>query len=377
MLITSAELVEVAIPLLEPFRISGGDIRERRSLIVRLHDDEGNVGLGEAPPFDRPFYSSETLGSARLLIEGLLLPRVAGQRFGSPQDVDAVLREGVRGNPFARAAVETAAWDLAAARARTGMAALLARAAGVPQRASIPCGVALGIPEGRSLDVLRARILAALDEGYRRVKIKIMPGWDVEPVRAAAEVLRGTGIPLTVDANGAYAWPDDRAVLAQLDPFGLLYIEQPLAPDELVGHATLARVLDTPVCLDETLTHAGIARQVLELDGPRTWNIKVHRVGGLSEVLRIVAIAATGDVRLWAGTMPETGIGSQAPLAAAALAPFTLPSDLEPSARWYGRNRDVIKLAMGRDGTMPVPGVSISRLLDARRLADATASGAP
>jgi len=174
-------------------------------------------------------------------------------------------------------------------------------------------------------------------------------------------------LPLTVDANGAYAWPEHERELRTLDDAGLLYIEQPLAPDELVGHARLARTLRTPICLDETLRSASHARQVAELDGPKVWNIKVHRVGGLAEVCRIYAAALEYGAALWAGTMPESGIGSQAALAIAALPAFVYPSDLEPSERWYGRNTDVIKLTMGRDGRMAVPGQCVSRLLDAGR----------
>lgn len=367
MKIVETELHEIAIPLKEPFIISGGAITERRSLIVVLRDDEGREGFGEAPAFELPFYSEETLGTARHMLTEVLLPRIRSGEFEGPAAVDAALRENVRGNAFARAAVETAAWDLSAARAGTSIARILAASLAVTPAAAIPCGVAVGIPVTRSLDALAATVLQSLDSGYRRVKIKVMPGWDVDPVRRVLAVLQGTGIPLTVDANGAYAWPEHERALRDLDQFGLLYIEQPLAPEELVGHAELSRVLATPVCVDETLTSAGVARQLLSLGGPLVWNIKVHRVGGLSEVARIWRLARDGGATLWAGTMPESGIGSQAPLAAAALPGFDYPSDLEPSARWFGRNMDVIKLAMRKDGMMNVPGVSISHLLDRKR----------
>ena len=176
------------------------------------------------------------------------------------------------------------------------------------------------------------------------------------PCREATAELAGTGLPLTVDANGAYEWPEHRANLLAMDEAGLLYFEQPLAPDELVGHARLGRELHTPICLDETLRDARAARQVIELEGPRVWNIKVHRVGGLSEVCRIYRLAESYGATLWAGTMPETGIGSQAALAAAALPLFTYPSDLEPSARWFGAGRDLVELEMDREGYMAVPG---------------------
>jgi O-succinylbenzoate synthase len=361
------ELYELRLPLLEPFVISGGQMLERRSLIVVLQDKEGHRGYGESPPFELPFYSEETLASARYLLEAVLIPRLLHSPVESPESIDQIVRRGVRGNPFARAAIETAAWDLEAARRNTGLACLMAERLGVAAAASIPCGVALGIPADRSLDTLRRWIDEALAKGYRRVKIKVAPGWDGEPVKAAADTLSGSGLPLTVDANGAYEWPEHESSLRELDKADLLYIEQPLGPDELLGHARLARELRTPVCLDESLRDAPAARQVVELEGPRVWNIKVHRVGGLSEVSRIYSIAREYGATLWAGTMPESGIGSQAAIAAAALPGFAYPSDVEPSTRWFGPGGDVIPLTMNGEGYMSVPSVCIDRQLDRKR----------
>ena len=217
------------------------------------------------------------------------------------------------------------------------MAALLAERLGVVPAARIHCGVALGIPADRSTGTLARWIADALEHGYRRVKIKVAPGWDAEPVRAARAALAGTAIPLTVDANGGYEWPEHESNLRALDEAELLYIEQPLAPDEVLGHARLAEMLVTPVCVDETLHGARTARQLVELGGPKVWNVKVHRMGGLTEVAAVARIARAGGVRLWAGTMPESGLGSQAALAAAALPDFVFPSDIEPSTRWFGR----------------------------------------
>ena len=367
MRIVKAELFDLRLPLVEPFIISGGTIAERRSLIVVLHGEDGHVGYGESPPFELPFYSEETLAGAIQLTRDVLLPRVVGREFSAPEEVDGVLRAGVRGNPFAIAGVETAAWDLEAHIRGVGVAHLLGERLGEAPAKSIPCGVALGIPEDRQLGTLTARVYEAVGRGYRRVKIKVAPGWDVEAVKAARAGMSGRDLPLTVDANGAYRWPGDEGALRALDGAGLLYIEQPLAPDELVGHAELGRTLTTPVCLDETLRSESHAKQVVALGGPRVWNIKVHRMGGLTEFCRIYAVAKTYGAKLWAGTMPESGIGSQAPLAVASLSQFVYPSDLEPSARWFGRNVDVIKLSMDAGGMMAVPNQSAGRLLDAGR----------
>jgi O-succinylbenzoate synthase len=372
MRIARVELYELTLPLVEPFVISGGTMRERRSLVVVLHDESGHRGYGESPPFELPFYSDETTASARYLLEQVLIPRVLGGEFESPEAVDAALRPGVRGNSFARAAIETAAWDLEAHRRNVGLATLLGERLEAEPATAVPCGVALGIPVDRSPETLRRWIEDAVAAGYRRVKIKVAPGWDEVPVRAAREALAGAGLPLTVDANGGYEWPEHERALRALDDAGLLYIEQPLHPDELVGHARLAERLKTPVCVDETLRDARAARQIAELGGPLVWNVKVHRVGGLSEVCRIIRIGRECGARLWAGTMPESGLGSQAALAAAAMPGFVYPSDLEPSARWFGRNVDVIKLSMARDGLMRVPGVPIAALLDAGRFGSAS-----
>jgi O-succinylbenzoate synthase len=364
MRIAEIELHDLALPLAEPFTISGGTMTVRRSLVVVLRDADGRAGYGESPPFELPFYSEETLGSARLLLEQVLIPRLVGREIESPEAADALLREGVRGNPFARAALETAMWDLEANRRGTGIAALLAEQLGVTPAARIPCGVALGIPADRSTRTLRRAVETALGHGYRRVKIKVAPGWDAKPVRAARAALAGTDIPLTVDANGGYEWPAHERSLRALDEEELLYIEQPLAPDELLGHVHLSKILLTPICVDESLHGARAARQLVELGGPPVWNVKVHRMGGLTEVCRVARIAREAGVRLWAGTMPESGLGSQAALAAAALPGCVFPSDLEPSARWFGPGVDVIELRMAPDGTMEVPTASIAGRLD-------------
>lgn len=367
MRITDVELYELTLPLLEPFIISGGVMRERRSLVVVLHDGDGGLGYGESPPFELPFYSEETLAGAHDLLMRVLIPRVAGRDFETPEAVDSALRVAVRGNAFARAAIDTAAWDLEANRQGVGLVDLLAPHVGAEPAHRVPCGVALGIPEDRDPATLARWVADALGKGYRRVKIKVAPGWDGAAVLAARDAMSGVDLPLTVDANGGYEWPDHESNLRALDEAGLLYIEQPLPPDELVGHAALGRILTTPICLDETLRDARAARQVVELDGPKIWNVKVHRMGGLTETCRVYEIARRFGARLWAGTMPESGIGSQAALAAAALPGFVYPSDLEPSARWFGRNVDVIKLTMDRDGWMAVPRQSVARLLDRGR----------
>jgi O-succinylbenzoate synthase len=364
--IERGHLWDVALPLTVPFAISGGVMNVRRSLIVELTTSDGGTGFGESAPFELPFYSSETVESARWMLTNVLLPRLIGRTFDNPVEADAILRAGVRGNPFARAGAETAVWDLFCHRRGVPLLDLIVdglRTMGVDennlaQRSHVACGVALGIPDDGSAATLARWTREALAHGYGRVKIKIRPGWDVEPLRAVRKVVESAGRPvlLWADANASYDLERDTDALRAMDAEGLLFIEQPLQHDDLVDHAVLAKRLRTPVCLDESLRDARWARQALTLGASRIWNIKVQRLGGLTEALRVYAIAAANDVELWGGTMPETGIGARAILALGALPRFVYPSDVEPSDRWYAPGTDPLPLVMATDGTMPVPG---------------------
>jgi O-succinylbenzoate synthase len=360
-----ARLWEVALPLVVPFAISGGVLRMRRSLIIELTSSDGAMGYGESAPFELPFYSSETVESARWLLSNVLLPRLVGQSLSGPGDADRVLREGVRGNPFARAGADTAVWDLFARARNVALLDLLLeelRRAGVDQRELVPrdrlaCGVALGIPEDGATATLAQWTREALSRGYRRVKIKIRPGWDIEPIRAAQAAIteHGRSVPLWADANGAYDLERDAGALRAIDEERLLFIEQPLQHDDLVDHAKLSRRLRTPICLDESLRDERWARHAITLGSSRIWNVKVQRVGGLTEALRIYALACIEDVALWGGTMPETGIGTHAIIAMGALPRFVYPSDVEPSDRWFAPGTDLVTLEMADDGTVGVP----------------------
>ncbi len=363
--VTRASLYEVALPLREPFRISSGVLNMRRSLIVELTDSEGNTGLGEAAPFEAPFYSSETVASARAMLLDHLLPRLVGREFTGPSEMFDCLSHDVVGNCMALAGADTAWWDLWAQVNGRPLAALVSmrlRELEVPSHwaecwPKIRCGVAIGIPGSGSVDDVKSAVSAAIERGYHRVKLKIKPGWDLEPVFAALDVMgrSGSEVPLTVDGNGSYRLDKHRDRLLQLGKLDLLFIEQPLAGDALWDLKLLARDLETGICLDETLTSADVARQIVEMGGPMIWNIKVQRVGGLEEACRIYRIGAKSEARMWGGTMPETGIGAQAMLALGSHAGFVYPSDLEPSERWYAGGTDPIELTMEPDGTMVVP----------------------
>ena len=363
--IERARLWDVALPLSVPFAISGGVMQVRRSLIVELSTSDGATGFGESAPFELPFYSSETVESARWMLTRVLLPRLVGVSLNNPMDADSILRMGVRGNPFARAGAETAVWDLFCHRQGKSLTNLISdalHAAGLDDaelrpRSHVRCGVALGIPDDGAPGTLARWTREALEHGYGRVKIKVRPGWDVEPIRAVRDVLGASGrsILLWADANASYDLERDHQALRAIDAEELLFLEQPLQHDDLVDHAVLSKRMRTPVCLDESLRDARWARHAISLGASRIWNIKVQRLGGLAEALRVYAIAAAHDVELWGGTMPETGIGARTILALGALPRFVYPSDVEPSDRWYAPGTDPLPLIMAGDGTMPVP----------------------
>jgi o-succinylbenzoate synthase len=375
--IAGCRLHEVAVPLVEPFRISGGTMRTRKSLIVEVTDKSGAVGYGESAPFERPFYSAETLWSAKGCVVQHLFPRLAGQAFAGLEPAAAALGRGVRGNRMARAGVETALWDLVCAKAEIPLRRLIGLAMqrlGVPEeqratRSYVESGAALGIPEDGRTATLADRARAALDQGYRRIKIKVMPGWDVAAVQAVRGAAQATGdrVRVWADANGAYARETHFEALQALDRERLVMLEQPLEPDDVAGTLALTKELMTPICLDESLTGERAAQFFLAGDGPRVWNLKVQRVGGLWESVRIYKRAVEGGVRLWAGSMPETGVGMHAVLCLASFAGFVYPSDAAPSTRWYPPGADLIEWHMDERGRMSVsdaPGLAKFRLAE-------------
>lgn len=364
--IRRARVYEAALPLRVPFAISGGVMRVRRSLIVELVDDADVSGFGESAPFEFPFYSSETVSSALSCLEHVLLPKLVGETVGDSESLCEMLADGVRGNRMARAGVETAWWSLAARREGAALAELVTRrlselgVTGDPLRRSgdVPCGVALGIPDREDLTTLEREVRDAVQRGYRRVKLKIRPGWDRHPVSTARAVLRqeGVDLPLWADANGAYHRTAHRRELEVLDDLGLMFIEQPFGEEALWDATVHNRESRTPVCLDESLVSDDVARQVIDMGGPKIWNLKVQRLGGLEEACRVYARGVAAGARLWVGTMPETGVGAQAALALAAHGGCVYPTDVEPSERWYEPGADLLELAMSPGGTMEVSG---------------------
>jgi len=341
--IEQIELRCIELPFVTPFETSGWREVANHSLIVRLCA-EGAEGWGEAPVGVGPWYNEETQSTAWAIAREYLAPMLLEGELHRPEDVDALYAR-VRGNRMARAGFEFAAWDLFGRLAGRSLSQMLG---GTRERVAV--GVSVGVqPDIESLLRVVAGYVAA---GYRRVKLKIKPGWDIEPTRAVRE--RWPDLLLQVDANSIYSL-DHAAHLAQLDAFNLLLIEQPLAHDDIIDHAKLQGRLKTPICLDESIVSSDHARWALELRACGIINIKPSRVGGLTAARRIHDMAAEAGVPVWCGGMLETGIGRAANVALASLPNFSLPGDISASERYF--QRDVVRnpFTLNPDSTLSVP----------------------
>jgi o-succinylbenzoate synthase len=341
MKIDAVELRRISIPMIAPFRVSFGVEYQRDILLVRVIGGR-TEGWGECVAMSRPLYSSEYTDGAEDVLRRHLLPRLFEAGDIVAADVAEILRP-LHGHPMAKAALEMAVLD---AELRAGGISLGDYLGAV--RAEVDCGVSVGIYEDPA--ELVEIVGGFLAEGYRRVKLKIEPGRDVESVRAVRE--RFPEILLQVDANTAYTVAD-APQLAKLDEFDLLLIEQPLAEDDIRGHAELARLLRTPICLDESITSTRSAVDAIALGACSVVNIKAGRVGGYLEAKRIHDACAAEVIPVWCGGMLETGLGRAANVALAALPNFTLPGDTSASGRYYAQ--DITEPFVLRDGRLEVP----------------------
>jgi len=322
--VKSAVLHRVRVPLREPFRISNGVIAEKDAILIELTTREGIAGWGEASAMSGSFYSSDTPDASWTVLKDQFVPALL-----SLSNVDAgrfyeFLREQP-GDQFSRAGIEGALWDAYANTRRVALCELF----GIERRA-VPSGVAIGIFDTR--EELIDRVQRYVGEGYQRVKIKIQPGWDIDPVVAVRA--KFPDLPLMVDANAAYTI-DDLQLFRELDLFGLMMIEQPLAANAMADAGELQAHLKTPLCADESAESLASLAQLIKHKAARIINIKVQRVGGLSEALLMLLTARAAGLRCWVGTMPELGIASAQALHLAMHEGFTFPTDIEASSRWY------------------------------------------
>ena len=359
MKIETVELIRIRMPLKGAFRTSFGSESVRDILLVHAITPDAE-GWGECVAMDDPGYSSEYVDGAQDVLKRFLLPRVFGRGDVSSASL-ASLWKLVRGHRMAKAAVETALLD---AELRARGESLAEHLGAVRDR--VDCGVSVGIPDppegaetpaariGRLLD----QVAGYLDQGYVRIKLKIEPGWDVEPVKAVREA--NPDILLQVDANQAYELGDARH-LAKLDAFDLLLIEQPLGEERVRDHAELVKMVKTPICLDESIVSAQAAADAIALGACRIVNIKPGRVGGYLEARRVHDVCEANKIPVWCGGMLESGIGRAANVALAALPNFTLPGDTSASDRYFAR--DVTPPFVLEDGTLRVPtgpGIGVS-----------------
>lgn len=331
--VTALEVVRTVLPLRRPFVTASGVERERHVVLVRACAENGSVGWGECPALGAPTYTGEWADGAEAVLRQFLVPAALAGR-----------EPGVVGHPMAAGAVEGALLQLRLAAADVALAPWLGAV-----RDRVPCGVAVGV--AGSVDELLAEVGEHVSAGYRRVKLKVRPGWDVEPVRA----VRATwpDLALGVDANGSYGPGDLDGPLRALDELGLVELEQPLPASDLLGSAAVRAALVTPICLDESITCADDLAVALAVGACDHVNLKPARVGGVTAALAVHDLALARGVPLWVGGMLETGVGKAVALAFAALPGATLPGDLPASSRWFDTDvTDPFEVAP--DGTMGV-----------------------
>ena len=337
-------LHRVRVPLGEPFRISNGSVAEKDSVLVEVTTDRGVTGWGEASPMSGTFYSDDTPDTVWRALSETLIPLALGEdEIDAPRFYERL--RGVPGEAFAKAGLEGALWD---AHARA-LGVPLGEALGAKPR-PVPSGLAVGIYD--TAEELVERVGRYLAEGYRRVKIKIQPGWDVAPVEAVRA--RFPGVPLMVDANAAYTLAD-AGVFRRLDDYGLLMFEQPLARGAHADSAELQRQLRTPVCADESADSLADVEEIIRLGAARVVNIKIQRVGGLSEARLMLARARAAGLGVWLGTMPELGVASAQGLHFAALEGLGYPTDIEASSRWFVDDIVEPQITVDREGFIHPP----------------------
>ncbi len=343
MKITRINLYHLRMPLLSAFETSFGRIDTRDCILVEAYAGS-LVGYGECPADRDPGYSYETVGTVLHILQDFLLPAVLGKELANARELQDRM-SFVRGHLMAKAGLEMALWDLSGKDSGQSLRHMLG---GVKQK--VPVGVSVGIQQ--SPEQLVKVVQQYLEQGYARVKIKIKPGRDVgdaEQVRKAFPELR-----LQVDANSAYTLESARA-LSPLDKLDLLLIEQPLAEDDLWDHRRLQVKFHTPICLDESITSARLARQALEMKACRVINIKPGRVGGISQGVAIHDLCQAKGIPVWCGGMLETGVGRASNLAIASLPGFSLPGDISATDRYYHEDITEQRFVLNPDSTIDVP----------------------
>lgn len=344
MKIKSIELTEINLPLVHFFETSFGRTYERRIILVRVEDADGNEGWGEITCGESPGYSDEWTDSAWVTAEKILTPMVVGKEVRSAEDIWGLMK-WARGHRMAKAGIETACWDLEAKK----LGVPLWRHLGGVNR-EIECGVSIGIQD--SVEQLLEKIRVELDAGYKRIKIKISPRWDYDVIKAVRKEFGD--ILLMGDANSAYTLADiDK--LKSLDEFDLMMLEQPLGYDDIVDHAKLQCQIKTPICLDEPIKSPDDARKTIELKSGKIINLKNGRVGGHSQSKIVEKVCRENGIPVWCGGMLESGIGRAHNIAISTLKGYTMPGDVSASKRYW--HEDIVEPAVevSPQGTIIAP----------------------
>ncbi len=342
MKIRSVTLHFIAMDLLMPFVTSYGTVQKREMILLEVEDRDGVIGWGEVVAFSTPWYTEETIQTSFHMLDEFLIPALFKQSIEHPEEIQTTFAP-IKRNHMAKAAIDCAVWDMFSKKEGKSLAALIGG-----KRERIEAGVVIGIDQ---IPNMLANIESHLKEGYKRFKIKIKPGYDYELIRQIRKEY--PSIPLMADANSAYTLQDIEH-LKRLDEFRLMMIEQPLDSDDIVDHAKLQREIATPICLDESIVSYDDARKAIELGSCQIVNVKIGRVGGLTEAKRIHDLCLDQEVDLWVGGMLESGVSRAHNIALASLPGFTIPGDISASARYWERDV-IIPEVMVKDGYINVP----------------------
>jgi o-succinylbenzoate synthase len=342
MKIEAITLREIQMPLVHFFETSFHRLYSRRILLITVHS-EGVDGWGESVVGEDPFYSSEWIESAWPTLLQYLMPALVGKSIDSARDCPSLFAR-VRSHRMAKAALENALWDAEALQKKLPLWKLLGGT-----RREIPCGVSIGIQD--SVEQLLGKIEAELAVGYRRIKVKVKPGWDVNVLERIRS--RWADITLSCDANSAYTL-DQVEHLRKFDQFNLLMIEQPLWNDDIYYHARLQNELRTAICLDESIVSARSAAFAVETHACRIINVKVGRVGGFTEALAVHDVCQSHKIPVWCGGMLETGIGRSQNIALSTLSNFSLPGDVSASKRYWKEDIVDPEVEVSPQGMIPI-----------------------
>jgi len=368
--IKDIQLHVIAMPLVELLKTSFGAEPFKSAIIVEVLTEEGLTGWGETALKTKPSYGSETVLTAVHITRDFLIPKLIGKTLSSPTEMHDLVKS-VRGNHHAHAGVEMALWDVLAQANDMRLADYFAHhlPEGNTPREAIDAGVSIGIQD--TIEEQLAIIKKRVDEGYKRIKLKIAPNWDVEVAKAVRDEF--PDIMLMLDANSAYTL-EDAEHLKQLDQFNLIMIEQPLSYDDIYEHSKLQPQITTPICLDESIYSAHDWKIVLELGAGKILNLKPTRVGGFSESLKLYELCVANDNPLWIGGMLETGIGRAANVAFASLPGVTLPSDISATNRYFDPDITEPPFVLEADSTIKVPdGIGLGVEVQRDRIEEASA----